>query len=123
MSRDAARRAIRTFLQTAVALLLPGIFGWLNALTDWAKSEGQAPFPDARSIAYLGVVAIVSGFVAAVTLLWNGIEDAAGKGLLRAVPPKPVRPDTGAAAPALLLGVGVLTAVGLLVMALIVALL
>lgn len=97
MSRDTMRRALRTFLQTAVALLLPGIFGWLNALTDWAKAEGQAPFPDARSLAYLGVVAIVSGVVAAVTLLWNGIEDAAGRGFLRAVPPKPPAGDRGAA--------------------------
>lgn len=89
MTRDAVRRAIRTFVQSALALLIPGLLGWLNALTEWARAEGQAPFPDARSLAYLGVVAIVAGVVAAVNLLWNVVEDAAGKGLLREVPPKP----------------------------------
>ena len=87
MSRDALRRAARTFMQTALALLLPGLLGWLNGLTEWARAEGQAPFPDARSLAYLGVVAIVAGVVAVVTLIWNGIEDATGHGVLRQVPP------------------------------------
>lgn len=89
MSRDSIRRAVRTFLQTSLALLVPGLFGWLNALTEWARAEGQAPFPDARSLAYLGVVAIVSGLVAAVTLLWNVIEDATGRGVLRTPPSGP----------------------------------
>ena len=29
--------------------------GWLNGLTEWANSNGQAPFPDARSLAFVGV--------------------------------------------------------------------
>jgi hypothetical protein len=32
------------------------------------------------------VVAIVSGVVALVTLLWNAVEDGLGHGLLRSVP-------------------------------------
>lgn len=83
MSRDSVRRAIRTFVITSVGMLIPGLFGWLNALTEWARAEGQAPFPDARSLAYLGVVAIVAGVVAAVNLLWNAVEDKIGSGLLR----------------------------------------
>lgn len=86
MSRDSLRRALRTFLQTALALLVPGLLGWLNAITEWARGEGQTPFPDARSFAYVGIVAILSGIIAAVTLLWNMIEDALGHGVLRTPP-------------------------------------
>lgn len=88
MSRESIKRAIRTFLQTSLALLIPGLLGWLNALTEWARNEGQTPFPDARSLAYLGVVAIVAGVISLVTLLWNAVEDGVGHGLLRSVPPK-----------------------------------
>ena len=76
------RLAIRTFLQAFLALFIPGLFGWLNALTEWAKTEGQTPFPDAMSLAYLGVVAIVAGFVSVSTLLWNLFEGSTGKSLL-----------------------------------------
>lgn len=83
MSSDSLRRALRTFIITAIGLFLPGLFGWLNDLTEWARAQGQTPFPDAMSLAYAGVVAIVAGVVAAVNLLWNVIEDKAGRGLLR----------------------------------------
>lgn len=83
MTSDSVRRAIRTFIITTVGLLIPGLFGFLNAVTEWARAEGQAPFPDARSLAYLGVVAIVAGVVAAVNLLWNTVEDKIGSGMLR----------------------------------------
>ena len=83
MTRDSLRRAIRTFLITTLALFVPGLLGWLNELTQWAGSEGQRPFPDGTSLAYLGVSAIVAGVVAVVNLLWNAVEDATGKGLLR----------------------------------------
>ena len=61
MSRDSVRRAVRTFLITTLALFVPGLLGWLNELTQWAGSEGQRPFPDGTSLAYLGVSAIVAG--------------------------------------------------------------
>lgn len=83
MTRDSLRRAIRTFLITTLALFVPGLLGWLNALTEWAASEGQRPFPDGTSLAYLGVSAIVAGVVAVVNLLWNAVEDASGRGVLR----------------------------------------
>lgn len=88
MNKDSVRRVIRTFLQSSLALLIPGVFGWLNALTEWAKNEGQTPFPDAMSLAYLGVVAIVAGVISLVNLLWNWVEDQAGSGLLRQVQPR-----------------------------------
>lgn len=91
MSRDSVRRAIRTFVVTALGLWIPGLLGWLNDLTAWARSEGSTPFPDAHGLAYLGVVAIVAGVIALVQLAWNTVEDATGHGFLRAVPPRPPR--------------------------------
>ena len=86
MTRDSLRRALRTFIITTVALFIPGLLGWLNAVTEWARGEGSTPFPDAHGLAYLGVSAIVAGVVAVVNLLWNAVEDATGKGLLRNPP-------------------------------------
>lgn len=91
MTRDSLRRAIRTFVIATLALFVPGLLGWLNDLTEWARGEGSTPFPDAHGLAYLGVAAITGGVIALVNLLWNWIEDASGKGFLRAVPPKPPR--------------------------------
>lgn len=88
MTRDAVRRAIRTFIITTVALFIPGLLGWLNGLTEWAKGQGSTPFPDAHGLAYLGVSAVTAGVVAVVNLVWNMVEDAAGKGMLRETPPK-----------------------------------
>lgn len=85
MSKESVRRAVRTFLITTLALFVPGILGWLNEVTQWAAGEGSTPFPDGRGLAYLGVSAIVAGVVAVVNLLWNAVEDASGKALLREV--------------------------------------
>lgn len=85
MSRESVRRALRTFIITTIGLFIPGLLGWLNDLTSWARGEGSTPFPDAHGLAYLGVSAIVAGVVAVVNLLWNAVEDATGKGLLRSV--------------------------------------
>jgi TRAP-type C4-dicarboxylate transport system permease small subunit len=88
MTRDAVRRALRTFVIATLALFIPGLLGWLNAMTRWANDEGSTPFPDATGLAYLGVSAIVAGVIAVINLVWNLVEDAAGKGLLREVPPR-----------------------------------
>ena len=86
MSSDSARRALRTFIITTLALFIPGLLGWLNELTEWARAEGSTPFPDAHGLAYLGVSAIVAGVIALVNLLWNAVEDKAGAGMLRDIP-------------------------------------
>lgn len=83
MSADSVRRALRTFVITTVALFIPGLLGWLNDLTAWARAEGGTPFPDAHGLAYLAVSAIVAGVVAVVNLVWNLVEDKAGAGMLR----------------------------------------
>lgn len=87
MSRESIRRVIRTWLIVTIGLFLPGLLGWLNAVTEWAKGQGSTPFPDAHGLAYLGVSAITAGVVAVINLIWNAVEDASGKGFLRTVPP------------------------------------
>jgi hypothetical protein len=92
MTRDSVRRAVRTFVITTLALAVPGLLGWLNALTQWARDEGSTPFPDARGLAFVFVSAIVAGVVAVVNGVWNAVEDATGRGMLRDVPPRQPRP-------------------------------
>jgi len=88
-NKDSVRRAIRTFVITTLGLWIPGLLGWLNDLTQWARDEGSTPFPDAHGLVYLAVAAITAGVVSLVNLLWNWVEDAAGRGFLRDIPPKP----------------------------------
>jgi hypothetical protein len=85
---DAVKRAVRTFLITTLALFIPGLLGWLHDLTDWAAGQGQTPFPDGSNLVYLATSAIVAGVVAVINLVWNLIENQAGSGVLREVPPK-----------------------------------
>lgn len=88
MTGDSIRRAIRTAVVAALVLWLPGLLGWLNAVTSWAHSEGATPFPDAHGLAYAGVAAIVGGVIGLVQWLINMIEDGTGRGFLRTVPPR-----------------------------------
>jgi hypothetical protein len=81
------RRSVRTFLQAFLALMVPGALGWLHDLTEWSRAQGQAPFPDPHSLAFVGVQAITAGVIAVVTALWTVFEDSIGKGLLRTVDP------------------------------------
>lgn len=90
------RRSIRTFLQAFLALLVPGALGFLNDLTAWSRSQGQTPFPDAHSLAFVGVQAIVAGVIAVVTALWTKFEDVTGHGFLRTVTPTPPPGERGA---------------------------
>lgn len=83
MSTDSLKRALRVFLKSALALFVPGLLGWLNDLTSWAKGEGATPFPDAHGLAYLGVTAITAGVIALVSLLWDAVENATGVTVLR----------------------------------------
>lgn len=105
------RRSVRTFLQAFLALLIPGALGFLNDLTQWAQGQGQTPFPDARSFAFIGVQAIIAGVIAVVTALWTKAEDFTGHALLRTVDPLPRPGERGAADRGVLLtalGVGLL---------------
>lgn len=86
LSRDSVHRAIRTFVISFLALFVPGLLGWLNELTEWAASNGQKPFPDGTNLSFLFVSALVSAVITLLNLVWNLVEDASGKGFLRAVP-------------------------------------
>lgn len=77
------KRALRTFVITTLALFIPGLLGWLNDLTAWARDQGSTPFPDAHGLLFLGVSAVVAGVIALINLIWNLIEDKWGKGFLR----------------------------------------
>lgn len=83
LSHESIRRAVRTFVISTLALFVPGLLGWLNALTEWANSQGTEPFPDGVGLAYLGVAAITGGVIAVVNLAWNMIEDTSGHAMLR----------------------------------------
>lgn len=89
---DAVKRVARTFVYAFLGILVPGLLGWLGDLTDWARANGQAPLPDAHSLAYLGVAAIGAGFVAVLNALGIVIENATGV--------KPGRAATDATSPA-----------------------
>lgn len=86
MTRDSVRRALRTAIVSSLVLFIPGLLGWLNMVTQWARDEGATPFPDAHGLAYLGVSAIVGGIIGLVQWVLNVIEDGVGKGFLRDVP-------------------------------------
>lgn len=81
--RAALKRAARTFAYAFAAVLVPGLLGWLHALTEWARAQGATPFPDATGLAYLAVSAIVAGVIACVNLLGIVAEDATGRKPLR----------------------------------------
>lgn len=89
INRDSVRRAARTFIPAFLVLFVPGLLGWLNDVTAWARSEGSTPFPDAHGLAYLAVSATVAGLIALVNFLMNLGEDALGVGILR----DPTTPD------------------------------
>jgi hypothetical protein len=83
LNNQSVRRALRTFVISTLALAIPGLLGWLNALTEWAAGEGSTPFPDARGLLFVVVAAITAGVIAVVNLVWNWIEDVSGKAMLR----------------------------------------
>lgn len=91
VSRESVRRVVRTFVVSFLGLFIPGLLGFLHAVTDWAATKGQEPFPDASNLTYVAVSALSAASIALVQLIWNATEDAAGKGFLRDVPPTPAR--------------------------------
>lgn len=80
---EAIRKGIRTFVIATLAIAIPGLLGWLNELTEWAKGNGTTPMPDAHGLLFLAVSAVTAGFIALLNIIWIVVEDATGKGFLR----------------------------------------
>lgn len=78
------KRALRGALMAFLAVFVPGLLGFLHALTAWAP--GQA-LPDLHPLASLFVAAVLAGTTFVVNLVIVAIETASGKGILRDVPP------------------------------------
>lgn len=88
--QDALRSFLRVWIVGTLTLFLPGLFGWINEVTKWAKHEGSTPFPDAHGLVFLFVAAITSAFVAAGAAILRLVENYTGKALL----PRPAGPET-----------------------------
>lgn len=83
LDTDAARRAARTFIQAAIAMLTLLLVPWLQQVLDWANGAGE--FPAWSALGRIGVAAVASGAIAVVTWVQNVLEDrgtipAVGKG-------------------------------------------
>lgn len=88
--KDAARSFLRVWVVGTLMLWIPGLFGWINDVTAWARAQGGTPFPDAHGLAYLFVAAITSSFVAAGAGALRYLENLTGKTVL----PRPAGPET-----------------------------
>lgn len=101
--KDTLRGFLRVWIVGTLMLWLPGLFGWINAVTAWAHDQGATAFPDAHGLLYLFVAAITSAFVAAGTSILRYVENLAGKSLLLRPAGPPVNtnppPPRGYAAP------------------------
>lgn len=76
--RESLIRSARTFIPAFLVLFVPGLLGWLHAVTEWANSQGATPFPDAKGLGYLAVSATVAGLISLANLAMNLIEDWTG---------------------------------------------
>lgn len=88
--KDALVSFFRTWVVATLVVWLPGLFGWLNDVTAWARDQGATPFPDAHGLAYLAVAAIVSAFISAGMALLRLLENGLGVTIL----PRPAGPQT-----------------------------
>jgi hypothetical protein len=91
---DALRAAFRVWVIGTFMLFIPGLFGWINEVTQWARAEGTTPFPDARGLGFLFVAAITSAFIAAGAGVLRYVENLSGHTVLpRASGPQPPAPN------------------------------
>lgn len=79
---DALKSAALVWLYGTVMLFIPGMFGWINEVTEWANQKGAPPFPDPSNLAFLFVAALTATFPAAGAFVVRYIENLSGKQLL-----------------------------------------
>lgn len=126
--KDALRSFLRVWIVGTVTLFLPGLFGWINEVTSWARAEGSTPFPDAHGLVFLFVAAITAAFPAAGAAILRLVENSTGTRLLPRpsgpLPPtKPRRGEQGEAVPLPVLWLVVVAYVGVVAVAVAVQLL
>lgn len=80
------KMAVRSGVFTGLAILVPGLLGWLTEWTKWAPGR---PFPDTQALGVLAIAAVAAAAAAVLTAVWRAVENQLGKGFLRANPPKP----------------------------------
>lgn len=80
--KDAAKSAALVWLYGTLGLWIPGLFGWINEVTQWASQKGAPPFPDPSNLAFLFVAAITAAFPAAIAGIVRYIENSTGTVIL-----------------------------------------
>lgn len=78
----------RAWVVGTLMLWIPGLFGWVHEVSEWADQKGAPPFPDPSNLAFLFVAALTAAFPAAGMAILRIIENAAGRSVL----PRPTGP-------------------------------
>lgn len=87
--RDAIVSFFRVWVVSTFMLWIPGLFGWVHEVSQWAEQKGAPPFPDASNLWFLFVAALTSTFPAAGMAILRLLENARGKSIL----PRPTGPQ------------------------------
>lgn len=86
--RDAIVAFFRSWVVGTLMLWIPGLFGWVHEVSQWADQKGAPAFPDPSNLAFLFVAALTAAFPAAGMAILRLVENASGRSLL----PRPAGP-------------------------------
>ena len=86
--KDSAISFLRAWIVGTLMLWIPGLFGWVHEVSEWADAKGAPAFPDPSNLAFLFVAALTAAFPAAGMAILRLIENAAGRSIL----PRPTGP-------------------------------
>jgi len=92
--RDWIARVVRTFIQGAVGVFVltysATIFKLLRDFASLGPGDNLPPVPDLNFFRNMLLALAAGGVIACGSLIWNGIEELVGKGLLKpSSPPAP----------------------------------
>lgn len=92
--KDALKSFALVWLFGTLALFVPGLLGWINDVTAWARDEGTTPFPDAHGLMFFFVAALTAAFPAALAGVVRFLENYFNRPILprTAGQPVPVKP-------------------------------
>ncbi len=80
--KDALIAAFRVWVIVTISLWIPGLFGWIHEVSQWADQKGAPPFPDPSNLAYLFVAALTAAFPGALAGIVRLLEGLAGRSIL-----------------------------------------